>query len=274
MNLSSGYVELSQGMFVSSATQGPPLGVSGRDDMGRVYKYCRAGASDLAMGTVLQGPATVAGNLTLTPHTTTGGTSPGSVNIMVTCVSAVSTGFYNEGLLMVASGSGGGGSYKINNFFSLGGSATGQGGVSISTGATWKFILYNEDAIPVMTNMTIATSSKISLIPNPYMNVIVAPANTLTGPIVGVCTYPITATQFGWLQTWGPCAIVSNDTVLLGGNLVGVATTAGRVEGAQGAAAAATTTFLGNLLRSPIIGFAMAVGVQAEWRPVFLTLAP
>lgn len=274
MNLSNQDVQIAQQMFTSSATQIHPLGTRGADDMGRIFRYCRAGAADLAMGQVVQGPATVAGHLTLTPHTTTGGTAPGSVNIMVTCVSAVSTGFYNEGFLMVASGSGAGGSFKINNFFSLGGSATGQVGVSISTGATGQFVLYNEDAIPVMTNMTIATSSKISLIPNQYMNVIVAPVTTLTGPIVGVSTYPITATQFGWIQTWGPCPVLSNDTATLGGSVVGVATTTGRVEGAQGATAAATTTFLGNILKSPIIGFMMAVGVQGEWRPVFLTISP
>ncbi len=272
MNLSNQDVQLGQQMFTSSATALHALGQRASDDMGRVYRYCRAGASDLGIGLVAQGAAIVAGHLTLTPHTTTGGTSPGSVNIMVTCVSAVSTGFYNDGLLMVASGSGAGGVFKINNFFSLGGSATGQVGVSISTGATGQFVLYNEDAIPAMTNMTIATSSKISLIPNPYMNVIVAPVTTLTGPIVGVSIYPITATQYGWLQTWGPCAVLHNDTTALGNSVVGVGATAGRVEGAVGGTTGAT--ILGNLMKSPIIGYNMIVGVQAEWRPVFLTISP
>lgn len=273
MNLSNQDVQLAQAMFSQSTTPSHPLGTRGSDDMGRIFRYCRAGGSDLIMGQVIQGAALTAGHLTLTPHTTTGGTSPGSLDIMVTCVSAVSTGFYNDGLLMVASGSGAGGSYKISSFKQI----TGTGavvGVSISAGGTGQFTLYFEDAIPVVTNQTISTSSKISIIPSPYMNVIQAPVTTLTGPLVGVCTYPITSTQYGWIQTWGPAAVLSNDTMAVGGSVVGVGTTAGRIEGVQGAAAAATTTFLGNLLKSPIIGYMLAVGVQGEWRPVFLTISP
>lgn len=277
MNLSNQDVSLAQQMFVSSSTQQHPLGTRGADDMGRIYRYCRAGGSDLAMGTVQQGQAVVAGGLTLTPHTTTGGTAPFSTSIMVTCVSAISTGFYNEGLLMVASGSGGGGVFKINSFGPAFASASGtpffaQG--AVSTGATGEFRLYFEDAIPIMTNMTISTSSKISLVPNAYMGVVQCPVTTLTGPVVGVCVYPITTLQFGWLQTWGPCAVLSNDTGAFGIGLVAASSTAGRVEGVQGAVAAATTTFLGNLLKSPVIGYYMAVGVQGEFRPVFLTISP
>jgi hypothetical protein len=275
MNLSNQDIQIGQGMFISSSTQQHPLGARGSDDMGRVYRYCRAGASDLVMGTVQQGSAVAAGGLTLAVHTTSGGTAPGSQSIMVTCVSAISTGFYNDGLLMVASGSGAGGVFKIQSFGPAFASASGtpffaQG--AVSTGATGEFRLYFEDAIPVMTNMTISTSSKISLIPNAYNGVVQAPVTTLTGPIAGICVYPITTLQFGWLQTWGPCAVLSNDTTALGNVVVGVAATTGRIEGAVGGTTGAT--ILGNLMKSPIIGYMMAVGVQAEWRPVFLTISP
>lgn len=262
MNLSNQNLQLGQGMFVSSSTQVHPLGTRGYDQMGRAFRYARAGASDLVAGNVVQGAALVAGHLTLAVNTTSGGTSPGSTSIAVTCVSAVSTGFYNEGLLMVASGSGAGTSYMINQC------------PVVSTGATGAFTLYFEDQIPVLTNMTISTSSKISLVPNPYMNVIQAPVTTLTGPIAGVATYVITSTQYGWLQTWGPCAVLSNDTAAAFDPVIGVGSTAGRVEGWVSATSAATATFLGNLTRGPSIGSYMAIGVQGEWRPVFLTIAP
>lgn len=262
MNFSNQNVQLAQGMFISSSTQVHPLGTRGYDDMGRAYRYARAGASDLVAGNVIQGVGAVAGHLTLAVNTTSGGTTPGSMSIAVTAVSAISTGLYNEGLLIVASGSGQGTAYKINSC------------PAVSTGATGAFTLYFEDAMPVMTNMTIATSSKISLIPNPYMNVIQAPVTTLTGPIAGVCTYPITATQYGWLQTWGPAPVLSNDTTALGDPVIGVGSTAGRVEGWVAATSGATSTFLGNLTRGGAIGYMMAVGVQGEVRPVFLTIAP
>ncbi len=262
MNFSNQNVQLAQGMYISSSTQQHPLGTRGYDDMGRAYAYCRAGASDLAAGFVIQGAAIPAGGLTLACHTTTGGTTPGSTQIMVTCVSAISTGFYNEGLLIVASGSGQGTEYKISST------------PAVSTGATGAFTLYFEDAMPVMTNMTIATSSTISLIPNPYMNVIKAPVTTLTGPIVGVSKYPITATQYGWLQTWGPSSVVMQDTGAAGTSIVGVSATTGRAASLSNMTTGSTTTFLNNLVGSPIIGYLLAVGVVAEVRPVFLTIRP
>ena len=272
-NPSNQFAEIAvQNMFVSSSTQNAKLGQRAALNDGRVFRYARAGAVDLVAGNVIQGPATVAGALTLAMQTTSGGTSPGSTSISVTCASAVSTGFYNDGFLMVASGSGAGGMYKIEWFKAMG--ATGSElGASISTGAIGEFRLYFEDAIPALTNMTLGVStSKISLIPNPYMNVVAAPITTLTGPIVGAATYVIKATEYGWLQTWGPCAMLHNDTTALGNVLVGVAATIGRVEGAVGGTTGAT--ILGNLMKSPIIGYNMAVGVQGEWRPVFLTIAP
>lgn len=262
MNFSNQNVQLAQGMYISSATQQHPLGTRGYDDMGRAYAYCRAGASDLVAGFVMQGAAIPAGGLTLTVNTSSGGTTPGSTSIKVTCASAVSTGFYNEGLLIVASGSGQGTEYKINSH------------AAVSTGADGTFTLYFEDAMPVMTNMTISTSSTISLIPNPYMNVIKAPATTLTGPIAGVCKYPITTLQYGWVQTWGPSSVISNDTGAAFAPVVGVGTTSGRVQAVSNMTTGSTTTFLNNLLNSPVIGYYMAVGVQGEVRPVFLTIRP
>lgn len=262
MNFGYHEIELGVQNFISSATQQHPLGTRGRTQDGCMYVYARAGASDLVAGNVIQSAAIIAGHLTLAPHTTTGGTTPGSTSIAVTCVSAVSTGFYNDGYAIVASGSGQGTRYLIANC------------PVVSTGATGVFTLYGEDAIPTITNMTIATSSKISLVPNPYMNVIQAPATTASNGIAGVCTYPITATQFGWLQTWGLAAVLSNDTAAAGAPVVGVATTAGRVEGIVSATSGATATFFGNLTKGPVIGFMVAAGVQGEVRPVFLTIAP
>jgi len=262
MNFGYHEVELGQSNFVSSATQQHPLGTKGRTQDGRMFVYVRAGASDLVAGNVIQSAATSAGHLTLAVNTTSGGTSPGSTSIAVTCVSAVSTGFYNEGYAIVATGSGQGSAYGI------------QVCPAVSTGATGVFTLYTEDAIPSLTNMTISTSSKISLVPNPYQNVIQAPATTLTGMVAGVAQYVITATQFGWIQTWGLAAVISNDTTAAGDPVIGVASTAGRVEGIVSATSGATATFLGNMVRGPVIGYMVVVGVQGEVRPVFLTIAP
>ena len=49
MNLSNQDVQLGQAMFESSATQKHPLGTRGSDTFGRVWRYVKAGAVDLAM---------------------------------------------------------------------------------------------------------------------------------------------------------------------------------------------------------------------------------
>ncbi len=51
-----------------------------------------------------------------------------------------------------------------------------------------------------------------------------APATTLTGAVVGVCVYPITAAQYGWIQTEGPAATLITGTpavVISGGGGIG-----------------------------------------------------
>lgn len=248
MNLSNQDVQLGQQYFTSSATQQHPLGTRGCDPFGRVYRYVRAGAVDLVAGTVVQAPATVAGNLTLALNTTSSGTSVGDTSFAVTCASAVSTGFYREGYAIIATGAGQGYIYSISN------------NPAVSTGATGIFTLYPEDALVV----AMTTTSKVSLIPNLYMNVIQMPVTTATSVCIGVATYIITATQYGWIQTWGPCAVLTDDTTANGAMLNAVAATAGRASGFT-AASVLTGQILGNL---------MAAGVQAEWRPVYLKVSP
>ncbi len=248
MNLSNQDVQLAQGMYVSSATQQHPLGTRGCDATGRVYRYCRAGAVDLAAGNVVQSAATVAGNLTMSVNATSSGLTVGDIQFTVTCSSAVSTGFYREGFAVIATGSGQGYIYYVNNH------------PSVSVGANGVFTLYPEDAFVV----AITTASKISLLPNLYQNVIVMPVTTATGVALGVSNYVITATQFGWIQTWGPCAVLSDDTTALGAMVNAVAGVCGRASGFTAA----------GLLTGQILGNLMAAGVAGEWRPVYLKVSP
>lgn len=248
MNFSKQDLQLGQGNYVSSATQQHPLGERAYDAVGRVFRYCRAGASDLVAGNVVQAAATSAGHLTLAVHTTSGGTTIGSVAFAVTCASAVSTGFYREGFAMIATGAGQGYTYVIDNH------------AAVSTGATGAFTLHPEDAFIV----AITTTSKISLLPNLYMNVIQMPVTTATNVAIGVAHYVITATQYGWIQTWGPLAVLSDDTTAAGSPLNAVASVAGRASGFTAA----------SLLTGQTIGNLIAVGVAGEWRPMYLKISP
>ena len=249
MNLSNQDVQLAQAMFESSSTAKHPLGTRGADSYGRIYRYVKAGAVDLIAGNVIQSPAVVAGHLTLAINTTSGGTSIGSLNFSVTCASTVAANFYADGYAVIATGAGQGvGPYVISSH------------AAVSTGATGLFNLYAEDAFVV----AITTTSKISLIQNKYSGVIQLPASTATGVIVGVATYVITAAQFGWIQTWGPCSVKGADTTAVGAWVYGPATACGEASGFTAA----------TLLTGQVIGHLLQANVAQQYVAVDLTISP
>lgn len=252
MNLSNQDVQLGQAMFESflPATGQPgkhPLGTRGCCADGRVYRYVKAGAVDLIAGTVVQSAAPPAGQLTKAINTTSA-VAVGATALTVTCASSVAAGFYNDGYLVVASGAGQGYIYTIINH------------PAVSTGASGIFTLYDEDKLVVAVTIT----STVTLMPNKYSGVIVLPATTATGVIVGVATYVIAAGAYGWVQTWGPCAVQGADTTAIGALVYGPATASGQASGYT-----ATT-----LLTGQTIGRLMQANVAAQWVAVDLTISP
>jgi len=260
MNLSNQDVRLAQGMFVSSATQVHPLGTRGSTADGRVYRYVKAGGADLVAGNVIQSPAIPAGQLTKAINATSA-VGLGATLITVTCASSVAAGFYNEGYLIVASGAGQGFLYTINNH------------PAVSTGASGIFRLYDEDALQVAVTIT----STVSLIPNKYGGVIRTPVTTATGVIVGVATYVITSLQFGWIQTWGPCAVLGGDTNALGSPVDGVSSTAGRIRAfvvSSVVPVATTSQTVTGTATGQLIGYLLQTNVDGQWIAVDLTISP
>jgi hypothetical protein len=77
--------------------------------------------------------------------------------------------------------------------------------------------------------VAITTSSEVTLTPSPYSGVIITPATTLTGAVVGVSTYVIASGEYGWLQTKGPCGVLCNGTIAVGAAVVSPGDTAGEV---------------------------------------------
>lgn len=259
MNLSNQDIQLGPGMFTSTATQGPPLGSRGYDKMGRAYRYVKAGAVDLIAGNAIQSPATVAGHLTLTlcttaitaASTTNVSISPlstGSTFLTFTCASAVASNYYVDGFLGIATGAGQGLAYAVYNH------------PAVSTGASGQFNLYPEDALQV----AITATSKVSLMANKYSGVVQAPVTTLTGVIIGYAPYVISANQYGWIQTWGPCLIKGADTTALGGLVISPATACGEASGITAA----------SLLTGQLIGHMMQISVAQQYVWCDLRISP
>jgi hypothetical protein len=131
---------------------------------------------------------------------------------------------------------------------------------AVSTGATGAFTLYDDDALAV----AITTTSTVCLCPSKYNGVIQMPVTTATGTVVGVAPYVIKATQYGWIQTWGPSAVKGSDTGALGAPAGAISTSAGR----------ASTFTAATLLTMQAIGVWMQADAAGQWVMVDLRIAP
>jgi hypothetical protein len=232
-NLSYTDVLLVQNMYESSATQKHPLGTRGMTADGRVFRYCLAGASDLVAGNLIQSPAPIANHLALTPSAA----SAGALQVVATLgATAAAANLYAEGYVQVDTTPGNGYTYTIKDH-----QAVASAGVITAN-------LVIDDPIQV----ALTTSSRVGFMQNPYSGVIQAPT-TLTAQLAGVAVYIIKATQYGWLQTWGPCSVLINGTPAVTAPVINSATTAGAVD-VWTAAAQPTAQLVGKMMQVGVSG--------------------
>lgn len=104
----------------------------------------------------------------------------------------------------------------------------------------------------------LTTTTRVTLMFNPYSKVIQFPVTTATGVPVGVAVYPTTAAYYGWVQTRGPCGV-----------LIAGTPAAGAMVTAVGAVAGAASIFSSTL---PVIGRMMETGRDTKVCPVWLTI--
>lgn len=235
-------VAIGQGGFESSSTQIHPLGTRAVTKDGRVFRYAQAGASDLVAGNLLQSAAPIANHLANTPpavaigatsFTYTPGATEGAANL------------YAEGFMQVDTTPGNGYTYRV----------AGHAAISASTA----FTLYLEDPIQV----ALTTNSRVGLLHNKFKNVIQTPT-TITAKVCGVAAYVITATEYGWVQTWGIASVLINGTPAITAPVINGATTAGSVD-VWTAAAQPTANLVGHMAQ---------VGVSTKNNFVSLCIEP
>ena len=219
---------------------------------GREFVLVQNGAVALLPGKVVQGPAAQANSTGLSPATT--GTTGydvsygpiaaaigGKVIQIASGATAVLANRFAGGYVNVVEGTGLGQTLKIAS-----------NGAAATTSA---FSVVLEDPFTIATS----TDSRFTFTINPYGTytgtayttdgVIVAPATTLTGKILGVAVCPIPAStaailSYGFIQTKGPIAVLGTDSTALG-LMVGLPT---GVAGAVSIAAVATTNIIGVCL--------------------------
>ncbi len=224
----------------SSIKEGHDLGQIAQTSDGRKFRFCKAVAtlvtgdcySSAGQDSQFQSMA-VAVNAAI-----------GATQISVTNgTTAVAANDFDEGYLMVSYGTGIGQSSRI---------------LSHTTGASGATIVYTiEDPLKVAIT---AASSKITVIKNPYDDVVIQ-AVTPVASTAGIAQYAIPTGYFGWIQTGGPCAALWDASVAAVDTL-GVSpstTTAGAVR-----VAAAGSEIIGRSMQ--------VVPVSAYVAPVFLQI--
>lgn len=239
-NFSPDAVIAARNLWSSSATQEHPLGTRFTTRDGRTFRYCKAGASALVVGNVIQAPAQVTNHQQLTPTAT----AAAAVSIQVALgATAATSGQYAGGWAIIDTTPGLGYAYPIS------------GHPAADASANLVVTLDRDSSIQV----ALTTSSRVSLQANPYNGVIQAPT-TLTGAVVGVAVYPIAASEFGWIQTHGPGAVLVAGTPGVGLAVVVPGSAAGAVV-IDGAASA-----------TKVVGSMMVTGVDGKVQAVLLNI--
>jgi len=106
------------------------------------------------------------------------------------------------------------------------------------------------------------TATTVGIFANPYSVIIRHPAPA-TAFLVGVAAGPITASDYGWLQTWGPCVVLTEGTVVINEGVIDSAT-------ADGAVAPTASTAAGE---ENYVGVTMEVGPTTEHSLIYLRMA-
>ena len=239
-NFSAAVQLYGQDSFTSSTTKMHPLGTRAYTADGRRFRYAQVGATDTVAGSLYQSAAPIANHLANTPPAVAIGAKSFSYTPGAT---AGAENLYAEGYLQVDTTPGNGYMYQVS----------GHAAISASTAFTLNLV----DAIQV----ALTTSSRVGLIHNLCKNVIVCPT-TKTAAVVGVAPCVIATTAYGWLQTWGPAAVLVNGTPAVTAPVINSATTAGAVD-VWTAAAQPTSSLVGEM---------MQVGVSGKNNAVFLKI--
>lgn len=229
-----------QPLFVSASSPVTNVGTEAITADGRHFRYVQAGATATVAGSMYQ----TAAELVNHDHLTPAAAAIGATEITVTLgATAVTENQYAGGLLVVDSAPGEGYSYFIT------------GHPAADASATCVFTIDKPGVVVALT-----TASEVTLTPSPYSKIIVAPATTLTGAVVGVAPYIITASEYGWIQTKGPCGVLVAGTPGVGVAVVSPGSAAGAVV-VDGAAAA-----------TQVVGAMMVAGADGEVNQVMLNL--
>lgn len=235
--LGSDLLVVPQDVLQTSSTAQAPLGARASTPDGRVFRYCQFGSTtNLVAGNIVAGAIPTANHLGLSPTSNAG---TGTFLVTVTAgATAVSAGQYANGVLTVNAGAG-----RLGYTYSIvGNTACASSGTSVVT-------------IGEPLAYAVLTGDTVSLFPNIYSS-IVQNATSATVPL-GVAVVNGSAAFFGWIQTRGSVAVLSDaGAPAIGSPITPSVATAGSVSAGGGT--------------TPIVGFMLQAATSAQTRTAFV----
>lgn len=212
---------------------------------GKIFRYALAGASNLVLGNLLQASAedTQFENMAVIANAIAVGGAAQSVAI-TNGTTTVAANQFDGGSVSVYTTPDGGAEYSI---------------LGHSTGTSGAALTLQLDR-PLQTAWT--TSTKINMKRSPWSGVIQAPATTQTGIPVGAAVFAITAANYGWVQTHGLTALLSDGSTFAVGSEVG--TPSGTAGCVTVYAAGTTHAKVGSVQQAAASGHWISVFLQID----------
>lgn len=250
-----------QGILEQSSTQVHEIGerLALRD--GRVFHYAKNGAVALAAGKLVQTGVglynSAAEQVTDTSLLAMALDAPAAGTYVVTVT--IGTLSYNIDANMYA------GSWFCNNTSGYMYKIKSHPAATAGSSVTLALTLFE----PLL--VVVGASDTGSIISSPYNGTVVpvASASTQTGTIVGLCPMVVTASYYYWCQTWGVANVLCEATS--GITVFGAPVTIGSVAGSFETGIGASAAWRGYFAQ---IGWNLNTQVDAEYKPIWLTIAP
>lgn len=196
--------------FASSTTAKHTVGMGAKTDDGRTFRYVKAGIVALVVGNALQSRIEDVDHDNIAVRIT----AAGALDLLVTAGAsggALDAQEYAGGFAVIDTTPGLGYIYEVDSHPAIAALANGT--------------IRLEDADGIQVALT--ALSKVTLVNNPYDEVIQHPVTTATGVCVGGCVYPIGANEFGWIQSRGVGAALIDGTPGAGQPVTSTASAAG-----------------------------------------------
>jgi hypothetical protein len=194
---------------------------------GRVFYYGSAGEA-ITAGKIAMGKATASDHikdLAIAAAVSANASGIGAITVTNGGSTAISGSAYYTGTR------GDVGDYEDGYLFVN--DANGEGQVwpiwrhsAASTSATLTIDLFENDFVAT----ALTTSSEVGLAKSIYNAAEVWDVNDIDGPVVGVPARDIASGSYGWFQTAGPAAVLTNGTVVVGKNVMTGSTTDGSAD--------------------------------------------